>query len=490
MSAAAVATALAHAAAPVAVTATWQGLAIAMALTATLKLVRCTSAAQRFAAWAAGFAAVAALPLMQLLGRVFETQGPVASSALVAYRPWLELAPAWSAGIALVWVAASLLRAVDLGVHVVRLRRMWKNAVPIDLPLAVDGTKTGLHNARKMQICASTELDRPGVIGFFAPRILLPAWLLERLTPGELEQVVLHEAEHLRRGDDWTNLLQKIGLVLFPLNPGLWWIEHRLCREREMACDEGVVQRTRAPRAYAACLASLAERGLQRRTEALTLGAWQRRPELADRVHRILARSPKMSPVATGGFLAVVFCTLVAGSAELARCPQLVAFDAVRTSSPIAEWKPGATQQPLILNATLRTPTLSSARTRRTHAASTVAAISAHEAIALPARATQAMQEPRAVATRVEMPPTAGAGPNLSVQAQFVVVAAWEQMEVVEPAPHVWTDYDATEPQADAAAMPAVEHFTVTRLIFRIVPKVATPAAQPAVRDGWLTLQL
>ena len=55
-----------------------------------------------------------------------------------------------------------------------------------------------------------------------------------------------------------------------------------------MACDDGVIRVTRAPRAYAACLASLAERGLQRRAEALSLGAWQRRPELVHRVHSIL----------------------------------------------------------------------------------------------------------------------------------------------------------------------------------------------------------
>lgn len=490
MSAAAVATVLAHAAAPVAVSAAWQGLAIAIALTATLKLVRHTSAAQRFAAWAAGFAAVALLPLMPLFKRAFETQEAVATTALIAHRPWLVLAPAWSVGIALVWVAASLLRAVDLGVHVVRLRRMWKNAIPVDLPNAVDGTEARPQNARKVQICASTELDRPGVIGFFAPRILLPAWLLERLTPGELEQVVLHEAEHLRRGDDWTNLLQKIGLILFPLNPGLWWIEHRLCREREMACDEGVVQRTRAPRAYAACLASLAERGLQRRTEALTLGAWQRRPELADRVHRILARSPKMSPVATGGFLAVVFFSLVACSAELAECPQLVAFDAVSATSPMAELKPAGTGRPLILNAAIRTAALPSPRTHRPHAASTEAAMRASEASSMPAGTTRTMQEPRAVAMRAEMPSSAEAGLNLAGQAQFLVVAAWEQVEIVEHAPHVWTDYDASEPQTDAAATPTVEHFTVTRLIFRIVPRIPAPSAQPTVHDGWFTLQL
>ena len=132
-----------------------------------------------------------------------------------------------------------------------------------------------------MQVCTTPNLDRPSVIGFFAPRILIPEWLLTRLTPGELRQIVLHETEHLRRGDDWTNLFQKLCLVLFPLDPALVWIERRLCAEREMACDDGVVRVTHAPRAYAACLASLAERGLRRRAEALSLGAWQRRPELA-----------------------------------------------------------------------------------------------------------------------------------------------------------------------------------------------------------------
>ena len=92
------------------------------------------------------------------------------------------------------------------------------------------------------QLCTSDEVARPSVLGFFRPRILVPPALLEALTPQELQQVVLHEMEHLRRGDDWTNLLQKIGLVLFPLNPVLVWVERRLCAERELACDDRVMQ--------------------------------------------------------------------------------------------------------------------------------------------------------------------------------------------------------------------------------------------------------
>ena len=247
----------------------------------------------------------------------------------LAAKPWLQLDIRWSLAIAALWAAASLFRAADLAIHSFRLGKLWKTALPVEPGDSADALLvrlTRVPGRRPVQICTTRQLDRPSVIGFFAPRILIPDWLFARLTPGELEQIVLHEAEHLRRGDDWTNLFQKLCLVLFPLNPALWWIERRLCQEREMACDDGVIRVTHAPRAYAACLASLAERGLQRRAEALSLGAWQRRPELVHRVHSILARNHALSPLATRALLGALSCGLVFGSVELARCPQLIAF--------------------------------------------------------------------------------------------------------------------------------------------------------------------
>ena len=344
MDMAAVVRAFADAAGPLAVSALWQGLALALVLALCLRLTPRIAAADRFRAWAAGFAAVVALPFLPSLFALFQSFFNVASSAPAASAPaspvavphaWLNLDPRWSLAIAGLWVAASLARAVDLGVHTVRLRQLWKRAVPIDSEVF---SAASLHTT--VEICTTRDLDRPSVIGFFAPRILIPEWLLERLTPAELEQVVLHEAEHLRRHDDWINLLQKLCLVAFPLNPALAWMERRLCREREIACDEGVVRRTQAPRAYAACLASLAERRLERQrglkhpAEALSLGAWQRRPELVDRVHRILRRAPGLHPAAARALLGVLSCGLVLGSVELARCPQVVEFAARPAAAP------------------------------------------------------------------------------------------------------------------------------------------------------------
>ncbi len=478
--------------APVTVTELWQGLAVAGALGIALRLAPRVSAAQRFAAWAAGFAVAAALPFVPLAMLLVHasTAGTPSEAGGLPQRAWLHLDMRWSMALAAFWAAASLLRSMELGAHTLRLRRLWKQAVPVDLPVQVAGFGAGIERLRRVQICATTELDRPSVIGFFAPRILIPAWLLERLTPGELEQVVLHEAEHLRRGDDWSNLVQKLCLVLFPLNPGLWWMERRLCQEREMACDEGVVRQTRAPRAYAACLARVAEHGLERRAEALSLGAWGRRSELVARVQRILARGQKLSPMATGGFLALVGCGLLFSTVELARCPQLVAF---------------VPDTPLLLAAVAHQPQMREEQKLRTVEAPVMlrshhASGKAREAAApaqQPQRAVMAMQgswnapadhAERAVALRAEMPQ---AGPRADA-GHSMILTAWEQVEVTQVPAHVRSDYEAGPQGDDVTSSQPVEQFTITRLIFRIVPRtpVQTPAAPPTAHSGWLVLQL
>lgn len=320
-------------AAPAAVDGLWQGGAVAAGLAICLRLAPRVSAAHRFAAWIAGFGVAAGLPALPYLAHLVTgfAGGAVDGSATVvggAAHAWLQFDARWSVAIAAVWLAISAYRVAGLTVHIARLRGLWKSARPV-----VDGfvskTVFAFTNGRKFEICATQELDRPSVIGFFAPRILIPERLLERLTREELEQVILHEAEHLRRGDDWTNFIQKVFLAVFPLNPALVWMDRRLAKEREMACDEGVVRVTRAPRAYAACLASLAERGLENRAaraEALSLGAFERRPELVHRVHSLLRGGHKLSPVAGWSVVGVVGCGLICGAVELARCPQVVAF--------------------------------------------------------------------------------------------------------------------------------------------------------------------
>lgn len=305
------------------INAAWQGALLAGLLTIAIKLAPRTTAAVRFTLWSVAFLAVLLLPLLRLYSPAgVAASAPVALTAHPSPAPLLQVDVRWGLLIAVLWLAASLFRATRLAVHIVRLTNLWRSAKP----LSAEQYPTLAATSRRFEICTTQKLDRPGVIGFFAPRILIPEWLFAQLSPAELRQVILHEMEHLRRRDDWTNLVQRLCLIVFPLNPALYWIERQLCSEREMACDEGVIGLTHAPRAYATCLTRLAERGLHHRTEALSLGAWQRRPELARRIHSILRGQQTIPPRGTQALIAAVACALVFVSVELSHSPQLVAF--------------------------------------------------------------------------------------------------------------------------------------------------------------------
>jgi hypothetical protein len=292
----------------------WQGIVLAAGVGLCLRLVPQATASVRFAVWTAAFAVLAALPLVHAY--TLRTGGGMPGRGAV-----VQLDVRWSFAIAALWLMVSLVRAVKLAMSAVRLRGIWKRAVP------VEGCDAILSAAgfRGVELCTSKDVDRPSVIGFFSPRILIPEELFARLTTAEFGQIVLHEVGHLRRADDWINLLQKLSLVLVPLNPVLTWIERRLCLERELACDDDVLRLTKAPKAYATCLTNLAEHRLGR-AAALSLGAWERKSELARRVHSILLGGKRMGAAQARVVMSVLVLGLLGGSAELARCPQLVSF--------------------------------------------------------------------------------------------------------------------------------------------------------------------
>lgn len=507
--------AFAQTAAATLISSIWQGAVIVCGLEIALRLMPRISAAHRFAVWAAGFAVAAGLPFLPAVhwGASSAAAGSAVSGA--STQALLQLDARWGLALAGLWVAASIIRGADLAVHSIRLRRLWKAARPVEVNQKLASMLENVRGGR-VTICTTESMDRPSVIGFLAPRILIPAWLMGRLTAGELEQIVLHEAEHLRRRDDWTNLVQKLALVVFPLNPALAWMEHRLCREREMACDEAVVRITNAPRAYAACLASLAERGLERRAEALSLGAWHKRSELIHRVHGILLRKRTMSRTAAGALLGVVGCALVGATLEMARCPQLVAFVPEHKSLAMTP----ARQQELAAMLTREDAESKMTLPPGYHAVQAKAVLPEArvpaERVARTKPTVARMKAAPASQQQIAKAEADGDRVNRGVQ-QWVVLAAWEEVQTVSRVSTPVADYDPgattgdgvapTEAQKGSSASgensknageaassnQANNRYTVTRLILRVVPaNSASDSTQPAttVRGGWFVIQL
>ena len=340
----------------------WEGAVLAVCVVLCLRLLPRLGAAVRSFIWLNVFVL---LLLLHFVPALESRASGLAATHLSTVHATIHLDLRWSLAIAAVWVGLSLWRAWQLINGAIHLHRLAQRATPVSVDPELRDLLSVAPGGRHAELCASDEVARPSVLGFFHPRVLVPPALIRSLSAVELQQVVLHEMEHLRRADDWTNLLQKIGLVLFPLNPVLLWVERRLCAERELACDDRVVRSSAGRKSYALCLTHLAEYSIMRRSFSLVLGAWERRPELVRRVHRILSqpvRSMGRTPaiLAAGGLLGgALGCALV-----LARSPQFVSFTPAATPAQLAQSLPPLNPQELA-NALGGTPRLMKAELSR-----------------------------------------------------------------------------------------------------------------------------
>jgi beta-lactamase regulating signal transducer with metallopeptidase domain len=266
---------------------------------------------------------VAGIPL----AGVFARTGSVVSWDKT--RSLFTLPDHWAFILFSVWLFGVFASGAHLLLGMLRLRGLRLSCRPIDsadLDPALAEIAREFSSSHSVTLACSDKLNVPSAIGFFRPMIVIPAWSLKEFTPEEFKIILLHEFAHLRRRDDWTNLLQKIVRTLFIFHPAVWWIERQLSREREMACDDHVLAETGNPRGYAKCLVALLERSVARRALAMAQAAVHRADEARERLARILDRNRmggrRFGKPAIG--LAGVFSLLCL--AVVPHVPELVAF--------------------------------------------------------------------------------------------------------------------------------------------------------------------
>jgi beta-lactamase regulating signal transducer with metallopeptidase domain len=314
----------------------WQGLLLTAMAWAALKLAPGLRASTRFTLWLIVFLLVALLPCFAIGRGLFGAYpSPVTQTAFS-----LHLNVAWAFILEAVWAIASLLSLTRLFVSGRQMRGLLRNSIPVPFEALGEEVQSAVTRPgrRSVEVRLSDALDAPSVIGFFRPAVVVPRSLWSELGPADLEQIILHEMAHLDRGDDWTNLLQKLLRALLPLNPALFWAERHLCREREQACDDAVLDAAGNARAYATCLTKLAENRLVRRVTSLAPGFWQRHSELAGRVENILHRRRNIGPLLSRGLVAAGLVLSLSGVLMLQRFPGIVTFaanDSVAEAAPV-----------------------------------------------------------------------------------------------------------------------------------------------------------
>jgi len=310
----------------------WLGTALAGLVWLALRWLP-VNAATRCVIWWVVLAMLVVLPLApRHVPQVASARGQIVTASYslppdVGESPAIVTLPEkpaarWPVVIFAFWAAVLLYRLGRIGQSFVYLRGVKRNAVVscVELP----------DVERRARVLVSREITSPMAVWFLHPAVILPTDLSGQIMPEELDQIVLHEAAHLARRDDWWNLAERLIGAVLALHPIAWWILRQIEYEREAASDDWVVARTGAARPYAETLARMVELRWQGResrgTEALASGVFGRGSRIGDRIEMLLQRGREFSPrvsarrVVAGTF--ILCCLAAAGSFA----PQWIAF--------------------------------------------------------------------------------------------------------------------------------------------------------------------
>jgi beta-lactamase regulating signal transducer with metallopeptidase domain len=184
-----------------------------------------------------------------------------------------------------------------LGFYQLRMLRLRTGRlIPEGLQAFADRMLPVMGIRRRVRVFLVHWTDTAQTVGFIRPLIFLPVALLTRLSPQQVETILLHELQHIRRNDYLINIGMMIFRTLFFFNPFARLFFRAVTKERELACDDSVLQWNYPVPVYAEALFALES---FRQTSAFSLAADGNNPRLlADRIRRVAGlpasgRSPR-----------------------------------------------------------------------------------------------------------------------------------------------------------------------------------------------------
>lgn len=303
-----------------------EGILIALGAWLLLRLTPRHSSGTRFAVWMIALVVVLAVPFFA----IFDSQRYFAT---LHSHSEFTIPSSWALVFLFAWTGVSAVALIRVAVGLLQIRNIRKSCTEIDLTTVDPQLRQVIERSNpRVRLLISDNLRVPAAIGFIEPVIVLPAWTLREFTSAELQPILIHELTHLRRHDGWTNLFQKIARALFFFHPAVWWIDARLSRERELACDDAVLSATGNARAYAESLISLLEKSCGRRGWTMAQAAVARAREASQRITRILSGRSTGAGVALPVLSLATALFLACGGIALC-APRLLVFGPNRPSS-------------------------------------------------------------------------------------------------------------------------------------------------------------
>ncbi len=282
----------------------WQVFLLLAAVYLIIRLFRFRAAAIRYRIWFVGVLAVALLPFITVLIQNFTSQQSkpatlnliVDAPRIVVAAPQVQSQPAplihpvasESFSAKNLWSCLFAIWAIGFGIALWRLMRSyWQSRRARQHGRCVSFVELGCKDLKEVLDCKlSGTVASPVLIGLWHPVILLPADILMWTTAEERRAILLHELVHAQRKDHWENFFQAILGAVFYFHPAVRYTCKQLCIERELSCDEQVLQFGTEASAYVESILKVAEKSIA--SDALHQPAFITKKMLERRIEMIM----------------------------------------------------------------------------------------------------------------------------------------------------------------------------------------------------------
>ena len=285
----------------------WQGLAITLAAVLFLKVFAGRSSSIKYFIKTGAFfllltSALATFfilsqptrRILSVTSSTFTIQNSTSVDKSISYLEsitnYLQSNQQW---IILGWIVGILLFSLRFAAGVAYLKYLRVHALPVDEiwnnTLKNLSAKLGIDRA--VQLCESVRVQTPLAMGYLKPVILMPIGLMAGLSTQQVEVILIHELEHIRRHDYLINFIQSLGETIFFFNPFVWILSAWIRNERENCCDDAVLREGYDPKLYAITLYELEASRLQ--NTGLALAFTGNKNQLLNRIKRIMEHSAK-----------------------------------------------------------------------------------------------------------------------------------------------------------------------------------------------------
>jgi beta-lactamase regulating signal transducer with metallopeptidase domain len=223
--------------------------------------------------------------------------------------------------MALIWIGGVAAGLITIIGGILTLRRFARKATLVesdDWNGLAKNVADGLGITRQVRLLSSKSSVMPATWGIVRPVVVLPAGA-DEWDEDRRRVVLLHEFAHIKRNDCLTQLLAQLCCALYWFHPGVWYAARKLRAERELACDEQVIDVGVNACDYAQHLLEIARTCRAPAAPAIVAVAMARPSQLEGRLRAILEENPisrwKLTPSAravTLVFLAILVAPLSA----------------------------------------------------------------------------------------------------------------------------------------------------------------------------------